>query len=78
MAQFLNAVSDVKISSLLFSLIRYSRDYMDHTYIITFFVTCFILPLGVIIVSYGKLMQKLRKVGSFVCLGHWNIFNSFI
>ncbi|KAI4871574.1 hypothetical protein NFI96_033266 [Prochilodus magdalenae] len=42
----------------------YSTDYSDHTYIITFFVTCFILPLGVIIVSYGKLMQKLRKVSN--------------
>ncbi|KAI5623283.1 vertebrate ancient long opsin [Silurus asotus] len=42
----------------------YSRDYNDHTYIITFFVTCFILPLGVIILSYGKLMQKLRKVSN--------------
>ncbi|KAM9463032.1 vertebrate ancient long opsin b [Clarias gariepinus] len=42
----------------------YSRDYKDHTYIIIFFVTCFILPLGVIIVSYGKLMQKLRKVSN--------------
>ncbi|XP_053495825.1 vertebrate ancient long opsin b [Ictalurus furcatus] len=42
----------------------YSRDYKDHTYIITFFVTCFILPLGVITVSYGKLMQKLRKVSN--------------
>ncbi|MGH0132439.1 UNVERIFIED_CONTAM: hypothetical protein FKN15_035946 [Acipenser sinensis] len=40
----------------------YSGNYFDHTYIITFFVTCFILPLGVIIVSYGKLMRKLRKV----------------
>ncbi|XP_006630456.1 vertebrate ancient long opsin a [Lepisosteus oculatus] len=40
----------------------YSGDYYDHTYIITFFTTCFILPLGVIIVSYGKLMRKLRKV----------------
>ncbi|XP_028648476.1 vertebrate ancient long opsin a isoform X1 [Erpetoichthys calabaricus] len=40
----------------------YSGDYFDHTYIITFFTTCFILPLAVIIVSYGKLMRKLRKV----------------
>ncbi|KTG06758.1 hypothetical protein cypCar_00034357 [Cyprinus carpio] len=39
----------------------YSTDFYDHTYIITFFITCFILPLGVIIISYGKLMQKLRK-----------------
>ncbi|KAG1954883.1 vertebrate ancient long opsin b [Pimephales promelas] len=42
----------------------YSTDYYDHTYIITFFITCFILPLGVIIISYGKLMQKLRKVSN--------------
>ncbi|CAM4710620.1 unnamed protein product [Leuciscus chuanchicus] len=42
----------------------YSTDYYDHTYIITFFTTCFILPLGVIIISYGKLMQKLRKVSN--------------
>uniref|UniRef100_A0A8C4JDJ3 G-protein coupled receptors family 1 profile domain-containing protein n=1 Tax=Dromaius novaehollandiae TaxID=8790 RepID=A0A8C4JDJ3_DRONO len=40
----------------------YSRAYTDHTYIITFFTTCFIVPLLVILVSYGKLMQKLRKV----------------
>ncbi|MBN3304388.1 vertebrate ancient long opsin a [Amia ocellicauda] len=42
----------------------YSGNYYDHTYIITFFTTCFILPLGVIIVSYGKLMRKLRKVSN--------------
>ncbi|XP_076854656.1 vertebrate ancient long opsin b [Brachyhypopomus gauderio] len=42
----------------------YSTDYKDHTFIITFFVTCFILPLGIIIASYGKLMQKLRKVSN--------------
>ncbi|KAH0623637.1 hypothetical protein JD844_006598 [Phrynosoma platyrhinos] len=40
----------------------YSGDYNDHTFIITFFTTCFILPLLVILVSYGKLMRKLRKV----------------
>ncbi|XP_066477528.1 opsin-VA-like [Tiliqua scincoides] len=40
----------------------YSGDYNDQTFIITFFTTCFILPLLVILVSYGKLMQKLRKV----------------
>ncbi|KAG9329141.1 hypothetical protein JZ751_007515, partial [Albula glossodonta] len=39
-------------------------NYHDHTYIITFFSTCFILPLGVIIGSYAKLMQKLRKVSN--------------
>ncbi|KAI1894578.1 hypothetical protein AGOR_G00117220 [Albula goreensis] len=42
----------------------YSGDFSDHTYIITFFFTCFILPLTVIIVSYGKLMRKLRKVSN--------------
>nr|XP_033799595.1 vertebrate ancient opsin-like [Geotrypetes seraphini] len=40
----------------------YSGNYEDHSYIITFFTTCFILPLLVIFLSYGKLMQKLRKV----------------
>ncbi|XP_029466631.1 opsin-VA-like [Rhinatrema bivittatum] len=40
----------------------YSGNYEDHTYIITFFTTCFILPLLVIFLSYGKLMRKLRKV----------------
>ncbi|NXU71198.1 OPSO protein, partial [Oreotrochilus melanogaster] len=40
----------------------YSGAYADHTYIIAFFTTCFIVPLLVIMVSYGKLMQKLRKV----------------
>uniref|UniRef100_M3XKL7 Vertebrate ancient long opsin b n=1 Tax=Latimeria chalumnae TaxID=7897 RepID=M3XKL7_LATCH len=40
----------------------YSGDYNDHTYIIIFLTTCFILPLLVIFVSYGKLMKKLRKV----------------
>ncbi|KAJ6668935.1 hypothetical protein lerEdw1_007744 [Lerista edwardsae] len=40
----------------------YSGDYNDQTFIITFFTTCFILPLLVILVSYGKLMRKLRKV----------------
>ncbi|XP_030631208.1 vertebrate ancient long opsin b [Chanos chanos] len=42
----------------------YSTDYSDHTYIITFFTTCFILPLALIVGSYGKLMQKLRKVSN--------------
>ncbi|XP_023697691.1 vertebrate ancient long opsin a [Paramormyrops kingsleyae] len=42
----------------------YSGDYSDHTYIIAFFTTCFIMPLGVIFVSYGKLMRKLRKVSN--------------
>ncbi|XP_028844935.1 vertebrate ancient long opsin b [Denticeps clupeoides] len=42
----------------------YSAERSDHTFIITFFTTCFILPLGVIIVSYGKLMQKLKKVSN--------------
>ncbi|XP_015669458.1 vertebrate ancient opsin-like [Protobothrops mucrosquamatus] len=40
----------------------YSGEYNDHTFIITFFTTCFIMPLLVILVSYGKLMRKLRKV----------------
>ncbi|XP_030060665.1 vertebrate ancient opsin [Microcaecilia unicolor] len=40
----------------------YSGNYEDRSYIITFFTTCFILPLLVIFLSYGKLMQKLRKV----------------
>ncbi|NXA55816.1 OPSO protein, partial [Nothocercus julius] len=40
----------------------YSRAYTDHTYIITFLTTCFIVPLVVILVAYGKLMRKLRKV----------------
>uniref|UniRef100_A0A673XQJ9 Vertebrate ancient long opsin a n=1 Tax=Salmo trutta TaxID=8032 RepID=A0A673XQJ9_SALTR len=40
----------------------YSNNISNHTYIITFFVTCFIMPLGVIIYCYGKLLQKLRKV----------------
>ncbi|KAF4790231.1 Pinopsin [Turdus rufiventris] len=40
----------------------YSGAYADRTYIITFFTTCFIVPLLVILVSYGKLVQKLKKV----------------
>ncbi|XP_068113498.1 opsin-VA-like isoform X2 [Hyperolius riggenbachi] len=40
----------------------YSGAVEDHTYIITFLSTCFVLPLMLIFVSYGKLMQKLRKV----------------
>ncbi|KAM6443767.1 vertebrate ancient opsin-like [Liasis olivaceus] len=40
----------------------YSGEYSDHTFIITFFTTCFITPLLIILVSYGKLMRKLRKV----------------
>lgn len=40
----------------------YSRTNKDHSYIITFFSTCFILPLGVIFFCYGKLLRKLRKV----------------
>ncbi|TDH00869.1 hypothetical protein EPR50_G00174220 [Perca flavescens] len=40
----------------------YSTSAIDHSYIIVFFITCFILPLGVIFYCYGKLLQKLRKV----------------
>ncbi|XP_051883703.1 vertebrate ancient long opsin a [Pristis pectinata] len=40
----------------------YSGEFNDHTYIIAFFTTCFIMPLLVIFVSYGKLIRKLRKV----------------
>ncbi|NXY19060.1 OPSO protein, partial [Atrichornis clamosus] len=40
----------------------YSGAYADHTYIIAFFTTCFVVPLLVILVSYGKLVQKLKKV----------------
>ncbi|XP_061692724.1 vertebrate ancient long opsin a [Syngnathoides biaculeatus] len=40
----------------------YSSDVTDHSYIITFFSTCFILPLGLIFFCYGKLLKKLRKV----------------
>ncbi|XP_053306932.1 opsin-VA-like [Spea bombifrons] len=40
----------------------YSGKSSDQTYIITFLVTCFVLPLMVIFVSYGKLMRKLQKV----------------
>ncbi|NWI18045.1 OPSO protein, partial [Crypturellus soui] len=40
----------------------YSRAYTDHTYIITFLTTCFVVPLLVILVAYGKLIRKLRKV----------------
>ncbi|XP_068597423.1 opsin-VA-like [Brachionichthys hirsutus] len=40
----------------------YSTNTRDHSYIITFFSTCFILPLGVIFFCYGKLLRKLWKV----------------
>ncbi|NXC48496.1 OPSO protein, partial [Penelope pileata] len=40
----------------------YSGAYNDRSYIIAFFTTCFIVPLFVILVSYGKLLRKLRKV----------------
>ncbi|NXO20765.1 OPSO protein, partial [Cisticola juncidis] len=40
----------------------YPGAYADRTYIITFFITCFIVPLFVILVSYGKLMWKLKKL----------------
>ncbi|NWZ35374.1 OPSO protein, partial [Brachypodius atriceps] len=40
----------------------YSGAYADRAYIITFFTTCFIVPLFVILISYGKLMWKLKKV----------------
>ncbi|KAI7806040.1 vertebrate ancient long opsin [Triplophysa rosa] len=42
----------------------YSGRFHDHTFIITFFITCFILPLGVIVVCYCKLLRKLRKVSN--------------
>eukprot|EP00066_Takifugu_rubripes_P002040 XP_003963671.1 PREDICTED: vertebrate ancient opsin-like [Takifugu rubripes] len=40
----------------------YSNNMTSHSYIITFFSTCFILPLGIIFFCYGKLLRKLRKV----------------
>ncbi|KAM9365822.1 vertebrate ancient long opsin a [Pholidichthys leucotaenia] len=40
----------------------YSTNSTDHSYILTFFATCFILPLGVIFFCYGKLLRKLRKI----------------
>ncbi|XP_069609931.1 opsin-VA-like [Ranitomeya imitator] len=40
----------------------YSGEIQDQTFIITFLMTCFVLPLILIFVSYGKLMRKLRKV----------------
>ncbi|XP_077350771.1 vertebrate ancient long opsin a [Festucalex cinctus] len=40
----------------------YSSSITDHSYIITLFSTCFILPLGLIFFCYGKLLRKLRKV----------------
>ncbi|XP_060782210.1 vertebrate ancient long opsin a [Neoarius graeffei] len=42
----------------------YSGDPHDHTFIITLFVTCFILPLAVIILCYSKMLCKLRKVSN--------------
>ncbi|KTG03626.1 hypothetical protein cypCar_00018158 [Cyprinus carpio] len=42
----------------------YSGNFQDHTFIITFFTTCFIFPLGVIMVCYCKLLRKLRKVSN--------------
>lgn len=53
---------------LVWSLNRYSGDPHDHTFIITFFLTCFILPLAVIIVCYSKLLRKLRKVSLVLLL----------
>ncbi|CAJ0966587.1 unnamed protein product [Ranitomeya imitator] len=41
---------------------QYSGEIQDQTFIITFLMTCFVLPLILIFVSYGKLMRKLRKV----------------
>ncbi|CAN8215745.1 unnamed protein product [Coccothraustes coccothraustes] len=40
----------------------YSGADADRAYIITFFTSCFIVPLLVILVSYGKLVQKLKEV----------------
>ncbi|RLV89171.1 hypothetical protein DV515_00015018 [Chloebia gouldiae] len=49
-------------SLALLAFERYSGAYADRTYIITFFTTCFIVPLLVILISYGKLVWKLKKV----------------
>ncbi|NXU90621.1 OPSO protein, partial [Xiphorhynchus elegans] len=40
----------------------YSGAHADHMYIIVFFTTCFVVPLLVILGSYGKLVWKLKKV----------------
>ncbi|XP_072335238.1 vertebrate ancient long opsin a [Scyliorhinus torazame] len=42
----------------------YSGEFHDHSYIIALFTTCFIFPLLVIFVSYGKLLKRLRKVAN--------------
>ncbi|GCC22314.1 vertebrate ancient long opsin a [Chiloscyllium punctatum] len=42
----------------------YSGELKDHSYIIALFTTCFIMPLLLIFVSYGKLMTRLRKVAN--------------
>ncbi|XP_048465132.1 vertebrate ancient long opsin a [Rhincodon typus] len=42
----------------------YSGELKDHSYIIALFTTCFIMPLLLIFVSYGKLMRRLRKVAN--------------
>ncbi|XP_072280187.1 opsin-VA-like isoform X3 [Pyxicephalus adspersus] len=57
---FFGIVALWSLSILAFE--RYSGRIEDHTYIITFLITCFVLPLMLIFVSYGKLMRKLRKV----------------
>lgn len=55
---------------------RYSTNMKDHSYIITFFTTCFILPLGVIFFCYGKLLRKLKKVSMSSDPTHMEIFLS--
>ena len=56
---------------------RYSTNMIDHSYIMTFFATCFILPLGVIFFCYGKLLRKLRKVSMSSNTTHLTGFTNY-
>ncbi|TRY89014.1 hypothetical protein DNTS_029300 [Danionella cerebrum] len=55
------SAAQLKVLNVL-SLPWYSGHLEDHSFIVTLFSTCFILPLAIIIVCYCKLIRKLRKV----------------
>lgn len=67
-----NLKSEFNIAVL--SVNRYSTDKEDHSYIITFFSTCFIMPLGLIFYCYGRLLRKLQKVSKDEKVAHLSHF----
>lgn len=64
----------VNLALFVLSVNRYSTNREDHSYIITFFSTCFIMPLGLIFYCYGRLLRKLQTVSKEGKVAHLSHF----